>query len=89
MCQPITICLKDLCVVLQNPIPSAVSHFKIIDNFHMFGKRLMHDGRPTERPHTVQITFIFIDFRVCDFAFACFIFRQISICVLNANETCV
>ena len=21
-------------------------------------------------PHTVQITFIFIDFRVCDFAFA-------------------
>ena len=52
---------------------------------------------------TVQITFIFIDFRVCDFAFAfktqnapcvscfkrVFIFRQISICVLNANETCV
>ena len=46
--------------------------------------------------NTVQITFIFIDFRVCDFAFAfktqnaaCvsrFIFRQISICVLNANE---
>ena len=48
--------------------------------------------------HTVQITFIFIDFRVCDFAFAfklrfafytCFIIRQISICVLNANETFV
>ena len=40
--------------------------------------------------HTVQITFIFIDFRVCDFAFAfCFIFRQISICVLNTNETFV
>ena len=45
---------------------------------------------------TVQITFIFIDFRVCDFAFAfktqnapCVIFRQISICVLNANETFV
>ena len=43
---------------------------------------------------TVQITFIFIDFRVCDFAFAFktqthFIFRQISICVLNANETFV
>ena len=49
--------------------------------------------------YTVQITFIFIDFRVCDFAFAfktqnapCvshFIFRQISICVLDANETFV
>ena len=48
---------------------------------------------------TVQITFIFIDFRACDFAFAfktqnapCvsrFIFRHISICVLNANETFV
>ena len=52
---------------------------------------------------TVQITFIFIDFRVCDFAFAfktqnapcisrfkrVFIFRLISICVLNANETFV
>ena len=39
---------------------------------------------------TVQITLIFIDFRVCDFAFAFkthFIFRQIS--VLNANETFV
>ena len=52
--------------------------------------------------YTVQITFIFIDFRVCDFAFAfktqnapCVsrfrrvLFRQISICVLNANETFV
>ena len=68
-----------------------------------------HATRNRHRPHvhvcarnTVQITFIFIDFRVCDFAFAfktqnapCvsrfkrFIFRQISICVLNANETCV
>ena len=41
---------------------------------------------------TVQITFIFIDFCVCDFVFAFktrFIFRQISICVLNANETFV
>ena len=42
--------------------------------------------------HTVQITFIFIDFRVCDFVFAfktpnapCVSrFKQISICVLNA-----
>ena len=32
---------------------------------------------------TVQITFSFIDFRVCDFI------RQISICVLHANETFV
>ena len=42
--------------------------------------------------YTVQTTFIFIDFCVCDFAFVfktCFIIRQISICVLNANETFV
>ena len=52
------------------------------------------------RPITVQITFIFIDFRIYDFAFAfktqnapcvsrfkrVLFFRQISICVLNANE---
>ena len=53
--------------------------------------------------HTVQITFIFIDFRVCDFAFAfktqnapCVsrfkrvLFSDIfQFCVLNANETFV
>ena len=53
--------------------------------------------------HTVQITFIFIYFRVCDFAFAfktqnapCVSrFKRIlfsdrfTICVLNANETFV
>ena len=27
-------------------------------------------GHQSSSPHTVQITFIFIDFRVCDFAFA-------------------
>ena len=54
---------------------------------------------------TVQVTFIFIDFRVCDFAFAfktqthpafrilnAFYFQtdfNLRFCVLNANETFV
>ena len=60
----------------------------------MNGENLTYKWGEPHIPH-IQITFIFIDFRVCDFAFAfsrfklCFIFRQISICVLNANETFV
>ena len=87
--------------------------YDISDHMHIMvctgtSKPNIKQGKPLEvrrrkfTEATVQITFIFIDFRVCDLAFAfkrkthpafrvlnVFYFQTDSICVLSANETFV